>query len=112
MGAAAGGKRKERLHKGLGSHLLALNGLRDIAVGNLLRQALCHSSLAHTRLADQAGVVLRAAPQNLRDALNLRLPAHHRVQLALQCVPWCSDHTDIWSLTYSRGRESCKVLVP
>ena len=65
------------------THLLALNGLWHIAIGNLLRQTLCHSSLANTRLAYQTGVVLGAATQDLCHTLDLCLPAHHRVQLAL-----------------------------
>lgn len=65
------------------SHLLALDGLWHIAVSNLLRESLCDGGLAHTGLANEAGVVLGAAAQNLRHALNLLLPPHHRVQLAL-----------------------------
>ena len=65
------------------AYLLALNCLWHIAVGDLLGQALSHSSLSHAGLAYQAGVVLGAAAQNLCHTLNLCLPAHHRVQLAL-----------------------------
>lgn len=65
-------------------HLLALDGLGHIALGDELRQALGHGGLAYSRLADEAGVVLRAAAQDLRDALDLGLAADHWVQLALQ----------------------------
>jgi len=65
------------------AHLLALNGLWHVAVGNLLGQTLCNGSLANTGFAYQTGVVLGAATQNLCDTLDLCLPAHHRIQLAL-----------------------------
>eukprot|EP00983_Pelagomonas_calceolata_P003741 122068-Pelagomonas_calceolata.AAC.3 len=65
-------------------HLLALNGLGHVAVGDLLGQALSHSGLTNTRLANKARVVLGAAAQNLNDALNLLLAANHGVQLALE----------------------------
>ena len=68
------------------THLLALDGLGHITLGNELREALCHSRLAHSWLADEAGVVLRAAAQDLCDTLDLGLAANDWVQLALQCA--------------------------
>jgi len=65
-------------------HLLALNRLRHVAGRDLLREALRDRGLAHAGLADEARVVLRAPAQDLRHALDLLLPAHHRVQLALR----------------------------
>ncbi len=65
-------------------HLLALDGLGDVAGGDLLREALRDGRLAHARLADEAGVVLGAPAQDLRHALDLLLAPHHRVQLALR----------------------------
>ncbi len=37
------------------------NGFRHVALGDHLRQPLHHGGLAHARLADQTGIVLRAA---------------------------------------------------
>ncbi|KAF5070698.1 hypothetical protein DSECCO2_220090 [anaerobic digester metagenome] len=51
--------------------------------GNALGQALGNGGLANARLADQAGIVLLAAIQNLDHPLNLLFPADHRVQLAV-----------------------------
>jgi hypothetical protein len=60
------------------AHLLALNRLWDIASSDLLREALGHRRLAHAGLADQAGVVLGAAAQDLqawrRSSVRSRLP--------------------------------------
>lgn len=74
-----------------GPYLLALDGFRDVAVGNLLREALCYGGLAHARLTDEARVVLGAAAEDLSHALNLLLPPHHRVQLALTTWNEISD---------------------
>ena len=46
-------------------------------------QALGHSGFAHTGLADEHGVVFRAAAQDLDDPLDLVLAANDRVDLAL-----------------------------
>ena len=73
-------------HNMLRSDLLALNCLWHIAVGNLLSQSLSNSGFAHTGLTNQAGVVLSSPTQYLCDTLNLLLPAHDRVQLALQIM--------------------------
>ena len=53
------------------------------AVGNPLGQALGDGSLAHAGLTDEAGIVLLAAVEDLDDPLDLLLPAHHLVQLAV-----------------------------
>ena len=56
---------------------------RHLALDDSLGQALGDGGLAHARLADQAGIVLLAAVQNLHHALDLLLPANNGVQLAL-----------------------------
>ena len=48
---------------------------------NAQRQTLGQRRFAHTRLADQAGVVFLAAAQDLHHAVKLGFPAEHRVQL-------------------------------
>ena len=56
---------------------------RYIPMGNLLGYTLYNGRFPHTGLSDEHGVVLFASAQNLYDAGNLVVPAHHRVQLAL-----------------------------
>ena len=56
---------------------------RHLALDDPLGQALGDGGLAHTRLADQAGIILLAAVQNLHHALDLLLPANNGIQLAL-----------------------------
>ncbi len=77
---------QSRAHASGSAHLLALNGFWHISGGDLLRQALRHRGLSHTRLANEARVVFGTAAQNLDHALNLLLTAHHRVQLALRAI--------------------------
>ena len=64
-------------------HLLAPQFEGHLAVHNPLAEALGNGGLAHARLADQTGIVLLAAVENLDDPLNLLRPANHRVQLAV-----------------------------
>ena len=54
-----------------------------LAGHDALGQTLGNGGLAHAGLADQAGVVLLAAVQDLHHPLDLLLPADDRVQLAL-----------------------------
>ena len=54
---------------------LVPESFRDFARGNLECQPLGDSSLADTRLTDEAGVILRAAAEYLYDTLNLFLSA-------------------------------------
>ena len=63
--------------------LLVLEQLRHLAVRDARRQALDHGGLADAGLADQHGVVLRAAREDLHDPLDLRLAADDRIELAL-----------------------------
>ena len=62
---------------------LALQRLRDRAVGDLLSQPLDHGGLAHARVAYQDGVALGPAAEHLHDAAYLALPADDGVQLAV-----------------------------
>ena len=61
---------------------LAQQRLRHVARDDALRQALDDGRLADARLADQGRVVLRAARQDLDDALDLLDAADDRVELA------------------------------
>ena len=54
-----------------------------VAIGDPLGQSLGDGGLAHAGLADETGVVLLAAVQDLHHPLDLLLPADNRVQLAL-----------------------------
>src|SRR5215210_2629857 len=63
--------------------LLVLQQLGHLAVRDQLGEALDHGGLADARLADQNGVVLLAAREDLHDPLDLGLAAHDRVELAL-----------------------------
>ena len=57
--------------------------VRHITVDDLLRQPFDDGRLADARLADEHGVVLGAAAEDLLDALELVLAAHQRIQLVL-----------------------------
>ena len=57
--------------------------VRHVAVDDLLRQALDDGGLADAGLADEHGVVLRAAAEHLLDALDLDVAADQRVELVL-----------------------------
>ena len=57
---------------------------RHIAIGDALRQALDDGRLAHAGLADQHGIVLGAAAQDLNDALDFSVAADQRIELAFQ----------------------------
>ena len=62
--------------------LLVLQCLRDLAVGDVQRQALHDGRLTNAGLTDEHRVVLRTAREDLHDALDLLVAANHRVQLA------------------------------
>ncbi len=66
-----------------GVELAVLERLGHLALDDVLRQALDDRGLAHARLADEHGVVLRAAGQHLHDPLDLLLAPDDRVELAL-----------------------------
>ena len=58
-----------------------------LAVHNPLGQSLGNGGFTHAGLADQAGVVLLAAVENLDDPLGLRFSAHHPVNFPLLGLP-------------------------
>ena len=70
--------------------LLVLERLGDVAADDRLREALDAGGLADAGLADEHRVVLGAAGQHLHDALDLVLPADHRIELASRGPPACS----------------------
>src|SRR5207245_3474421 len=61
-------------------YLLVSEKRRNIAVGDALREPLDDGRLAHSGLADEHRIILRAAAENLDDALDLSLAAHERVE--------------------------------
>ena len=61
---------------------LSAQRLGDVAGDDAMGQALDDGGLAHARLADEHGVVLAAAREDLDDALDLLLAPDHRVELA------------------------------
>jgi hypothetical protein len=63
--------------------LLVLEQLRHVAVGDALGEALDDGGLADAGLADEHGVVLGAAREDLHDPLDLGLAADDRIELAL-----------------------------
>src|SRR6185437_5652285 len=63
--------------------LLVLQELRHLVRADARGEALDDGGLADAGLADQDRVVLRAARQDLHHALDLRLAADDRVELAL-----------------------------
>src|SRR5262249_32352905 len=63
--------------------LLVLEGLRHLALDDLLGQALHHGGLPYAGLSAQHRVVLGAPRQHLHHPLDLLLPADHRIELAL-----------------------------
>ena len=56
---------------------------RNVTVDDALRQLLDDGRLADARLADEHGVVLRAAAEDLHDPVDFQIASHHRVQLVL-----------------------------
>ena len=57
---------------------------RHIAIGDALRQTFDDGRLADARLADQHGIIFRAAAENLDDALDFLVAADQRIELALE----------------------------
>ena len=57
--------------------------MRHVAVDDLLGEALDDGGLADARLADEHGVVLRAAAEHLLHALDLEVTADQRIELVL-----------------------------
>ena len=57
--------------------------LESLSGGDALGQPLGDGGLAHARLADETGVVLLAAVEDLDNAFQLLAPADHLIQLAV-----------------------------
>lgn len=55
-----------------------------VPAGDALGKALGKGRFAHARLPHQTGVILLAAAQDLHHPVQLRIPAEHRVQLAVR----------------------------
>ena len=66
-----------------GENPLAHQHLGDVPLHNALGQPLHHGALAHAGLADENGVVLRAADEDLDDPLDFLVPADDRIQLVV-----------------------------
>ena len=66
-----------------GDQAPVLQGLGHVAVDDALGQTLHDGGLAHARLADQHGVVLGAAAEDLDGAADLLVAADHRIELAV-----------------------------
>ena len=64
-------------------HAAVLQHLGDIALDDLLGQALDNRRFAHAGLADQHGIVLGPAAEDLDHPLDLLIAADDRVQLAV-----------------------------
>ena len=67
------------------NNALAPKGSRDAVFHNALGQTFDDGALADTRFANQDGVVLLTARQDLGHALNLRFAAHHGVEQMVCC---------------------------
>ena len=55
---------------------------RHVAIGNPLRQAFHDRCLSHARLADQNGIILRPAAQDLDGAFEFAISPNERIELA------------------------------
>ena len=66
-----------------GEDALVLKDVRHVAGIDALGEPFGDGGLADAGFADQHRIVLGAAAENLNDALNLVLAAHHRVELAV-----------------------------
>ena len=69
-----------------GEETLVLEVLRHVTGDDLLRETLDDGGLADAGLADDDGVVLRAAVEDLHDALDLLVAADDRIELAVTRV--------------------------
>ena len=72
---------------------------RHIALGNFLRQTFDDGGLAHARFAEEHGIVLGAAAENLNDALDFVLAPDDRIHFAL-----AGDFRQVAAEGLQRGR--------
>jgi len=63
-------------------HLFLQQKRRHVAFDDALSQTFHDGGLTHTRLADQSGIILCAARQNLDNAFDLFLTPDNRIELA------------------------------
>ena len=70
------------MEKATPSSVLVLQADGHIALGNALGNTLGNGRLAHTGFADEAGVVLLAAAQDLDGAVDLAVTADDIIQFA------------------------------
>ena len=75
------GARQKRRHIQR-EHALAFQTIGHFARHNALRQAFNNGGFAHTRLADQHGIVFGAALQHLNGTADFIVAAYHGVELA------------------------------
>ena len=68
-----------------GEQTLFSQRLRHLTRGDALCQPLRHRGLAHPRLADEAGVILGAAAEDVDHPTDLLLPSHHGIQHPRPC---------------------------
>src|SRR4051794_28379540 len=66
-----------------GDHSLVLESLRDVAASHLLGEALNDGGLADAGLADEGGVVLSAAAEDLEHSFDLFFPPHNGIEVAV-----------------------------
>ena len=78
---------------------LVAQNFRHVARGDFLRQTFDDGGLAHARFAEQNGIVLGAAAENLDDALDFVFAADDRVHLAL-----ARDFREVAAKRLERGR--------
>ena len=64
-----------------GENPFVLKDVGDIALGDALSETLGDGGLANTRFADQHGIVLGAAAENLDHPVDFVVAAHHGVEL-------------------------------
>ena len=82
-----------------GDDALVAQDFRHVAAGDFLRQAFDDGRLAHARFAEQHGIVLGAAAENLDDALDFVFAADDRVHVA-----FAGDFREVAAKRLERGR--------
>ncbi len=68
-------------------HALSAHRLRHILLLDPLCESFYDGSLAHARLTDQAGVILRTTAENLDQPLDLRFSSDRHIQTVIGCQP-------------------------
>ena len=86
--------------------LLVAQKFRHIARGDFLREAFRDGGLAHAGFAEEHGIVLGAAAENLDDALDFVLAADDRVDLA-----FAGEFGEVAAKGLQRGRLDVALLL-